>query len=318
MGQFLITFALLGLLIVAAGIFLWRSVDQLRDDVKASVAVTVTRSQADVTAAVETMKTDARKELGDVRTEVRQRVADEFETEQITALVRDVAKDRSEKEFQEIIRSETSRQVAKGLKDEAPTIQRTVQDETKRAVKDLQPTINGIVGTEVKGQVDKSVIPIQSELRGYENLIRVGSLATLAKSDDRKAFDQLMLLALGSVPASEDEKRIAYSTVVAVVREKNSGLRLDYGFKEPQTPASMKSILQTSKFANDKMAAIEHFPNDDYSILPILIQVISNDESLDVLTTAGRKFNEITGQKFEFPTYGPLLKWWDENKAKFQ
>jgi len=249
-----------GALVLAAGIFGYRSVDQLRDEVKASVNVAVQRAQGDVTIAVDNMKLEARKELDATRTEVRKRIDDEFRSDQITTLIRTAAKDRTEHELQTVIRSEAAAQVSKGIRNEAPTIHKAVEDETKRAVRDLQPTISSIVGSETQSQVQKSVAPIQSQLKVYGDLIRTGTLATLAKSDDRQSFDELIRIAVGSVPASEDEKRVATSTVVAIIREVTSGIHLSYEFKEKQTPESMKKILLTSTFANDRIAALDHFP----------------------------------------------------------
>lgn len=185
---------------MVAGIFGYRSIDQLRDDVKSSVNVALQKAQTDVSTAVDGMKLEARKELDSTRTEVRKRIDDEFRTDQITTLVRTAAKDRTESELQGIIRTETAAQVAEGLRDEAPTIQKTVEDETKQAVRDLQPTINSIVRSETQAQVQKSVVPIQSQLKVYGDLIRTGTLATLAKSDDRRAFDELVRIAIGTIP----------------------------------------------------------------------------------------------------------------------
>ena len=305
-------------LVIAAGFFGYRSVEQLRDDVKTSVDAELQKAHNDVSGAVDGMKSEARKELASTRTEVRKRIDDEFRTDQITTLVRTAAKDRTEGELQGIIRSETATQVAKGIQDQAPAIQRTVEDETKRAVRDLQPTINSIVGSETQAQVQKSVVPIQSQLKVYGDLIRTGTLATLAKSDDRSAFDELVRIAIGSIPATNDEKRVANSTVVAIIREVTSGLHLGYQFKEKQTTESMKKILVTSRFANDKIAAIDNYPREDRSILPLLVQLIEFDGSITVVNTAFRHFNALTKQSFQFPDYAAVETWWNQNKESFQ
>jgi len=308
----------LGALIAAGTFFLWRSVDRIEEQAKTEVAQSVSTSKAEVTAAVERLKSLTAQELDAVRAEVRSRVANEFETEQITSLVRDVARDRSEREFQQIIRVETAAQVAKGIKDEAPSIRLTVQSETKRAVSELQPMISEIVGGEVRGQVEKSVDPIESKLKEYGDNILIGNLATLARSDDRHSFDQLILVARGVRVASQVEKRIAHNTVTAIIREKQSGLRLSYSFKEEQSPESMKKFLLTSAYPNDRMAAIDNYPAEDHSILPLLVQVIMSDQSIDVVNAAFIKFSAITKQKFEFPDYNGLQKWWNENQEKFR
>lgn len=185
-------------------------------------------------------------------------------------------------------------------------------------MRDLQPTINSIVGSETQAQVQKSVIPIQSQLKVYGYLIRTGTLATLAKSDDRKAFDELIRIAVGSIPATDDERRVANSTVVAITREVTSGLHLGYQFKEKQTPETMKKILISSRFANDRMAAIDNYPVEDRSILPLLVQLIESDGSITVVNTAFGHFNALTKQTFQFPDYAGVKNWWSQNKGNFQ
>lgn len=118
------TVTFIGALVLAAGTFGYRSVEQLRDDVKTSVNVELQKAHNDVSGAVDGMKSQARKELDSTRTEVRKRIDDEFRTDQITTLVRTAAKDRTESALHGIIRSETATQVAKGIQDQAPTIQR--------------------------------------------------------------------------------------------------------------------------------------------------------------------------------------------------
>src|SRR5712692_8311971 len=66
----------LGALILAAGIFGYRSVDQLRDEVKGSVNVALQKGQSDLNTAVDNMKSEARKELDATRVEVRKRIED--------------------------------------------------------------------------------------------------------------------------------------------------------------------------------------------------------------------------------------------------
>ncbi len=304
----------LGALVVFAGIFGYRSVDQLRDDARSAVQ----SAQAKVDRAVEGMQSDAQRELDRVRVAVTKRVDDEFRTERIAQLVRAVAKERTEGELQGVIRSETITQVAKGIREQAPTIQKAVEDETKRAVRDLQPSISNAVGFEVSAQVQKQVLPVQSQLKSYGDVIRVGTLATLAKSDDRKAFDELVAIADGSKDASADERKVATSTAVAIVREKNSGISLGYNFKQKQTPEAMKQILLTSRFANDRMAAVQNYPADDKSILSLLARMVASDESIDVVCAAFGAFNSRTSQSFQFPNYGGLMTWWNDNKRKFE
>ena len=170
-------------------------------------------------------------------------------------------------------------------------------------MRDLQPSISSIVSLETRSQVQKSIVPIQSQLKVYGDLIRTGTLATLAKSDSRRAFDQLVRIANGLDPATADERALAYSTATAIIREVTSGLHLGYHFKEKQTPQSMVRFLLTSRFSNDRIAAIDEYPQDDRSIVKILVQVIESDDSIAVVNAAFQRFNVLTKESLEFPNY---------------
>ena len=65
-------------------------------------------------------------------------------------------------------------------------------------------------------------------------------------------------------------------------------------------------------------AALDHYPENDKSILPTLIQVISSDKSISVLYKAVTRFNALTKQSFEFWKTQDILDWWGKNSASFQ
>jgi len=124
----------LAFLIVAVGAFGVHSVNELRDEVSGSVKAEMQKAQVEVQAmtksvqaTVEDLKATSQRELDNVRVEVKKRVNDEFKSANITALVRDAARERTEKELAGIIRSETSTQVAKGIQEQGPVIQKAVE-----------------------------------------------------------------------------------------------------------------------------------------------------------------------------------------------
>jgi hypothetical protein len=246
--------AFIGLMVVVAGIFQYTSVTQMRTDMKASVDAELDRDKAEIaalraqatTAEVEAQATVTR-ELGNVRSEVQKRVDTEFQTENITAMVASAAKERTAKELTGIIRSETESQVSKGIKSEQPFIRTTVENQTKAAVNALQPTIKDSVNAATQQQVATSVAPIESQMASYGGMIRVGNLTTLARGDDRQAFDYLVQIELGTKPESSnvDLKRLAGTTASAIIAEKESGIQLGRQFKEKQTPESMRKLMSS-------------------------------------------------------------------------
>jgi hypothetical protein len=137
----------------------------------------------------------------------------------------------------------------------------------------------------------------------------------LARNDDRKAFDQLVTLATDS---PVQVRTLARATVLDIVRQKSNVLhRMAVQFRQKQTPEFMKQLLETSKNKDDRLAAMDSFPENDMSILPLLVERIRSDDDLEVVATAFRAFDGRTKQSFQFPDYSDLLNWWGNNHAAF-
>ena len=153
----------------------------------------------------------------------------------------------------------------------------------------------------------------------YGDFIRMGNLATLARSDDRQAFDYLIAVALGNKPesANPELRKLSDSTAAAVISEMDNGLILTQTFKVPHTLEAMKKLM-LDPGSTTRQAAIDGYPQEDKTILPILIQMITSDPSIAVLHKAAVRFNSLTKQQFEFWKTKDILEWWDKNRASFQ
>jgi hypothetical protein len=316
-------------MILVAGYFQYSSVSQMRADMKGAVDSELIRDKAEI----ETMRAQATqasldaqatvtRELANVRTEVQKRIDTEFRSDNISALIAKAAKERTEKELTGIIRSEASVQVEKGIKEQGPAIQKVVEDQTKQAVKELEPTIKATVDRATQNEVKTSVEPIQTQLKTYADYIRIGTigtLATLAKADDRHAFDYLLQLALGSAPESAnlDLRKLADSVAGGIIRETELGLDFENHFKQPQTPEAMKKFM-SSPNPTERAAAVDSYPPNDRTILPILFTMIQSDASIRVLHKAVIRFNSLTNQSFEFWKTKDILDWWDKNRSAYQ
>jgi hypothetical protein len=300
--------SLISVLVIVAGVFHYNSVTQMRADMKAAVDAAIAEAKSTVNA-----------ELANVRTEVQKRVDTEFKSENIVALVRDVAKGKTEKELENIIRSETSAQVKKGIEAQTAVIRKTVEDQTRKAVDALQPSIGTAVMKATEDQVKKAVVPIEKQMGGYDQMIRIGNLATLARNDDRRAFDYLIQVASGKMPESSNAeiRRLADSTAAAVITEKVSGLQLSMQFKEKQTAEAMKKFMLSTN-RNEREAALDNYPAEDTSILPLLIQIIEKDDSISVTHRAVQRFNSLTKQSFKFWDRKPILAWWEKNRSSYK
>lgn len=307
--------AFLAFMVAVAGYFSYTSVNQMRSEMKASVDAELVALRAQAAATSSEAKATVDSELANVRVEVQKRIDTEFKSDNIAALVATAAKERTDKELNVIIRSEAATQVAKGIQEQGPVIKKHVEDQTREAVKALQPTISSIITTELQTQVSKSVAPVAAQMKAYQNL---NTLSALAKSDDRKAFDQLIAVSTNSGD-DEEVRTIARATVQDILRQKTNILRrMSVQFRQPQTPEVMKQLLRVSKDKNERLAAIDNFPATDMSILPFLVDIIRSDDDLEVVATAFVVFDVRTKQEFQLPDYSGLLSWWASNHASFE
>jgi len=308
-----------GLAFVVAGYFATTSVNQMRSDAKTSVDTEVQRDKAEVAAFNAEAQATVQKELSNVRIEVQKRLDTEFQSDNIKEQIAVAARDRTAKELTGIIRSETSAQVAVGIKDQQPFIKTTVEDAARGAVKALQSTIDALVSKATETQVSKTVTPIQAQMATYADYIRVGTLATLANGDDRHAFDTLLQIATGQSKDSSNPEfaHLANSTLATIISAKESGFRLTRQFNQKQTNDSLKQIMRNPS-PWDREAALDNYPPDDRSILPLLVEMIRNDDSIDVLVRAVQHFDALTKQSFRFIQVKELLDWWTINQKSFQ
>jgi hypothetical protein len=321
-----LAFAFIAIMVAAAGTFQYSSVSQMRTDMKASVDAELVRANRELSAlvaegkvAIAEARNKTTKELENVRAEVKERIDTEFQSGNISTLVANAAKDRTEKELTEIIRLEVSTQVAKGLKDEAPDIRKIIEDQTKEAVKVLEPTIRASVEKATQDQVRVAVEPIREQMATYGQFVTVETLATFARGDGRQALDYLLQIIAGNKPESKNRElvNLAVAAVSAVVKEHQSGLRMVKSFKEKQTSEAMKKFMSSNNAA-EREAAIDNYPPNDKTILPLLVQIIKSDASLSVLNAAVIRFNALTDQTFDFWKADDILKWWDSNQSSFQ
>jgi hypothetical protein len=298
----------------------------MRADVKASVDAELERDKQEITNltsagkdAINEAKTKTTQELENVRVEVKKEIDKEFQSDNIAALVRNAAKERTEQELQQIIRSEVSAQVAKGIEERGPEIRTIIEDQTKVAVKALEPSMRSLVEKATQDQVKEAVDPVRDQIKSYGEFIQIGNLSTLARGDDRKAFEYLVRVAIGDEPSvtNTDLRRVAEATVTAVIAEKTSSVHFSRHFKEKQTPEAMKKFM-TSANPFERETALDEYPDNDKSILPTLIEIIKSDDNLSVLYQAVQRFNHLTGQSFDFWRTHEILEWWDKNRISVE
>ena len=300
--------AFLGFMILIASAFSYKSVADMRAEMRASVN--------DMRAEV---KNTTNQELVSARAEVQNRISDEFRGQNINILVANAAKELTGKELKKIILADVSARVESSVKEQRPEIQKVVEEQTKAAVIALQPTISAAVDKATQKQVNDSVTPIQKKMATYGELIQIGTFVTLARSDNRKAFDYLIQVADGDKPesANPDVRNLAQSTTQSIISEKIDGLQTGQSVEENQTPETIKKLI-FSTIAIEREASLDNYPQDDNSVLPILVDLIKSDPSITVLYKAVVKFNKITKQSFKFYQEEVILDWWGKNRTSFK
>ena len=316
----------LALMIAAAGVFQYSSVTQMRTDMKDALNAELERDKAEIaavhaeaSAATVEVKATVTQELANVRAEVQKRIDTEFKEDNIAARIQEAAKSLTQAKLEEIIRADTTSQVEKGLKAQEPLIQKAIEDHTRETVKELDPTIRASVDRATAEQVARSVAPIEGQMQGFSNVIRIGNLTILARGDDRKAFDYLFRVSVGTAPESTDLelKNLSTTTVGAIMEQKGSELHLSRSFLQPQTPESMKKLMFDQNTFT-RITAIENYPENDKTVLPYLVTVVQNDANLTVVNLATRRFNGLTKQAFDFWQEEAIVQWWNAHKEEFQ
>lgn len=173
------------------------------------------RQFADIEA---TVQESADKQIQLLQEEVRNRIDEEFRTERIQSLIRDVVREKTERGLRASIQQAVVQHVETRVKAEQPSINRTVLEETKKAVSQLEPSIR----TEVSKRVDAALIPFNTRMKQTEEILRVGTLAILARNGDGGAYDQLM--GLGQTSKNPDVRSISVTTYNQIYLEFSSAL----------------------------------------------------------------------------------------------
>jgi hypothetical protein len=287
-------------LVVVIGGFLYASVNEMQRDLRAGARAAV------------------KQELDNVHAQVQDRLDKEFNNDNIANLISNTAKEAAKEHTSEEIEGRIHSEITKAVETQTPILQKAVEDQTKDAIKTIEPAIKNAVNNSTQTQIKEVVDPIQSQMKAYGDLIKMGNFVILARNDNRRAFDYLVKFALDDKSDSQnsDLRTLADSTVNTIISEKLSALREKAGLKEQQTPETLKKMMLDNNPLN-RATALENYPENDKTILPTLIEIIKSDNSISVLSLAVYRFDRLTNQSFVFWKSQDLLDWWDKNKASY-
>jgi len=222
--------------------------------------------------------------------------------------------------------------------------------------KGLEKSIDDMIQTKASAYVDKSILPLKSEVDSYDKKIsqidalskQISTLTTLVSRanatldsvqsqeniialitkvdhDDRPAFDQL--LAIAKDPTSPYTS-IASEVVVTLVS--NSGMELEYtppwealGVTNPDSLSldDLKKLYSKQLRSDFKKAFISYIWTNakfkKYDRMEFLMSVIKTDQSITTVIHAMELSDADTKIKQNMLNYPAYLAWWDINKATY-
>jgi len=247
----------------------------------------------------EEMRATTQVELHKTQKELRDRIEAEFQTKSINDLVRQVAKERTERELSNLITQTVDEQVARGVKAEEPRIAKTVSDQTKQAVDRLFPVINANVAAEVDKVVTQEVNQRMAVFD--QSLTSLGELA-----------DMGMRMRVGLRSGLEDLTTRARSAENVRERSRAEGLRTrivaDYD-------AHYGPVFQQEFNANPTVAALNitrRGLKDPSKPVPVLVDVIRSDKDLNDVAMAFIALRKATGQQFIMFDFAEVERWCKE------
>lgn len=230
--------------------------------------------------------------------EVKSRVDDEFQKENIHQLVEEKAKTRID-------------QVADSI------IEQKINESISPKIIDAENRLNQV--TETQQQSSKT-------LRGLEKKTEFTMIAIAAQTDDREAFDKLSSWSTdSSFPFSD----IANKTKIRI-RASYGGIAtpgyLNIQWKEGIDPEKLDFSVLRKEY--DSIPPQYHtsllkfiWERRDFSKkdrMQFLIDVLTKEKSLTATYYAGKFFSKEASIKWNPFVINPLLNWWKENKNKIE
>jgi hypothetical protein len=265
----------------------------------------------------EEMRRVTKAEVENIRAEVRKRIESEFQTPQIRDVVRGVARDRAGQELNTIIKEEVSMQVQLAVKRQEGAIREAVNNETRRAVLALEPTIKSIVSTQVGTKITEAIRPLDTALARYREVLHTGSIATTAMAGSRSAHSELSSLMNSQNP---DIREIATWALGAVDEElfdmlRGQPLNSDVG---PEVLVQLSSHQSPTL----RLKAVERMGvTKDRRYIPRIMEIIKSDPNIRVLRAALIAFSRDTGvalESWDEPAARTALQWWEHHQSEFK
>ena len=274
-----------------------------------------TRMNSELKTTKDAIVIQGKKAISETDNIIRVNAAAAFQDESIRGYVRDVAKEKTDKELNDIIQQSVNNQVASRIIAEGPQIKNTVVVETKKAVSDLNPFISSEVKSEVQKQSTENLEPLRQEVKNYQEIVKISALALVARNGNAGAYDQIQKIASSTKDANI--KEVCVSTINQIFVDMNSGLYSGRKFIPEKTVEEMKKLLVNPNplarwAAVDGLAA-----KNDKSLVANFIEISNRDDSMWVRRAAYQALKGLTDQNFENFQEEQWNNWWEQNKKNW-
>lgn len=283
----------ISLIVLVAAFFGYKSINDVKDAIQNEA------------------RRETQSEVTRMQGEIRQRLDEQFQTASLQKLVKDAAKEATQKSAEPLIKSEVAAQVKLGVDAQKPAIAAAVTQQTQAAVKQMESEIESIAKKSVDAKISAEVDPVIRKIKDDGNF---QLLITRMNADDAQAFDTLAHL-----PPSTDPSQgsVAIAALRSVYAGHNSGMFQTRQFNSPQSDDQLVAHLSDGDSFSREAALDALIPKKNLSLLPKIVEMMTADPSITVRCAAFRAFNSWTAQSVQCLDSGDALSWWTANKQKF-
>jgi hypothetical protein len=311
-------------IIFVSGFFGWKSISDLRQSVQ------------------DEAKRQTETEVHRMQEEIRGKLNAEFETPQLQKTVREAASAQTDAVLRPLIQKEVSTNVTRSVASQQATINSTIVSETHKAVVDLKPTIDSIVGARVNSTVDASVNktvdskvqPVMDRLAAEQEMT---VLLVQADSGDALAFDKMVELGRNnSTPKplqhamNEGAREIIdrYNTIGGLSIGSNWFPSNSYRFyvtengkiKTEEAVAFVPHLKDVNSFNREE--ALQVLSDDDIrKNLDTVFQMMLHDPRISVRVRAYERFNRLLGPDLgknhvDYLDSAQAIRWYTEHRQE--
>ena len=282
----------------------------------AIVAVLGFKSFADLKNSIQSeARKETNQEITRMQSEIRDRLNKQFESQTLREIVKDAAKEQTQTTARPLIEGEVATQVKQRVDAEQGNILRAVTEQTQLAVKQMSPQINKLIKETVDSKVQTQVEPLRKHVTELKNYTSVQGLINSMNADDAAAFDALRSMPLDSLPV--EERHIIASSLQNVFFAHNEAVLGTRSLDQPVTNQEVIRFLSDREFTKreEALGTLEDGEKKP-TLLPKVVEMLSNDPSLNVRAAAHRVFNKWTGQKFKALDKDTTVAWWSKHQKE--